>query len=157
MRTCDAVGVQDIFILNTKIARHKKWGFRSSSSAKKWLSVHEFGNAADCFAELRKRYERVFATHLGEGACNLYDMDFTRSVALAFGNEHSGVSEEIRVLADENFLIPQVGVIESLNISVACAVSLYEAFRQKNIAGHYLRANSDSGYKTTIKKQWGLE
>ncbi len=58
-------------------------------------------------------------------------------MALVFGNEHDGVSEEIRALADGNFVIPQVGMIRSLNISVACAVSLYEAFRQKKAAGHY--------------------
>ena len=54
-----------------------------------------------------------------------------------FGNEHSGVSEEIIAMADGNFIIPQVGIIKSLNISVACAVTLYEAYRQKNNAGHY--------------------
>src|SRR6187399_2384653 len=45
MRTCDAVGVQDIYILNTKIPRHKKWGAKSSSSAAKWLTIHQFENA----------------------------------------------------------------------------------------------------------------
>ena len=49
MRTCDAVGIQDIYILNTKIPRHKKWGFKSSSSAKKWLTVHQYENAGECF------------------------------------------------------------------------------------------------------------
>ncbi len=54
-----------------------------------------------------------------------------------FGNEHSGVSDEIRAMANGNFIIPQMGIIRSLNISVACAVTLYEALRQKTIAGHY--------------------
>jgi tRNA (guanosine-2'-O-)-methyltransferase len=53
------------------------------------------------------------------------------------GNEHDGVSEEIRNFADGDFVIPQVGIIRSLNISVACAVTLYEAFRQKALAEHY--------------------
>ena len=44
MRTVDAVGIQDIYILNTKIPRHKKWGVRSSSSAAKWLTIHQFEN-----------------------------------------------------------------------------------------------------------------
>ena len=55
MRTCDAVGVQEIFILNTKIPRHKKWGAKSSSSAAKWLTVHQFDDAGQCFSSLRKR------------------------------------------------------------------------------------------------------
>ena len=64
-------------------------------------------------------------------------MNLTGRIALVFGNEHSGVSDEMRALSDGNFLIPQVGIIQSLNISVACAVTLYEAFRQKNAAGQY--------------------
>ncbi len=137
MRTCDAVGIQDIYILNTKIARHKKWGPRSSSSAAKWLSVHQYENAQECFLSLRNRYSSILTTHLGSNAVSLYQVDFTNSIALIFGNEHSGVSDEIREMADGNFMIPQVGIIQSLNISVACAITLYEAFRQKNIAGHY--------------------
>lgn len=137
MRTCDAVGVQDIYILNTRIPRHKKWGTRSSSSAAKWLTIHQFENLEACVAELRQRYKRILTTHLSSDAVSLHGIDFTESIALVFGNEHSGVSEEMRALADGNFIIPQVGIIRSLNISVACAVTLYEAFRQKNKAGQY--------------------
>ena len=135
MRTCDAVGVQEVYILNTRIPRHKKCGARSSSSAAKWLTVHQFDNAESCFSALRKRYSRILTTHLSSDAVGLYEIDMTEPIALVFGNEHSGVSEEIRVLADGNFVIPQVGIIRSLNISVACAVTLYEAYRQKEKGG----------------------
>src|SRR5213592_3923890 len=64
MRTCDAVGIQNIYILNTKIARHKKWGSKSSSSAAKWLTVHHYTNAETCFSDLRKNYDHIYATHL---------------------------------------------------------------------------------------------
>jgi tRNA (guanosine-2'-O-)-methyltransferase len=137
MRTCDAVGIQDIYILNTKISKHKKWGARSSSSAAKWLTIHEYDDASVCFSELRKKFSLILTTHLSSNAISLYNIDFTGSVALIFGNEHDGVSEEIRTLADGNFIIPQVGMIRSLNISVACAVSLYEAFRQKQMVADY--------------------
>lgn len=137
MRTCDAVGLQDIYILNTKIPLHKKWGAKSSSSAAKWLTVHQYDDAALCFTELRKKYSKILTTHLSSDAVSLHQIDFTESIALVFGNEHNGVSEDIRDLADGNFIIQQVGIIQSLNISVACAVTLYEAFRQKQIAGHY--------------------
>ena len=137
MRSCDAVGIQDIYILNTKIPRHKKWGAKSSSSAAKWLTIHQFENAEECFVSLRERYSTILTTHLSSDAVDLYSVDLTTSIALVFGNEHSGVSDEIRSLADGNFVIPQMGIIRSLNISVACAVTLYEAFRQKTTAGHY--------------------
>jgi len=137
MRTCDAVGVQEIYVLNTKIARHKKWGAKSSSSAAKWLTVHQFEDAQTCFNELRKKYSTILTTHLGSDAVDLYEIDMTRPIALVFGNEHSGVSDDIRAMADGNFIIPQAGIIRSLNISVACAVTLYEAYRQKQAAGQY--------------------
>jgi tRNA (guanosine-2'-O-)-methyltransferase len=156
MRSCDAVGIQEIYVLNTKIPRHKKWGSRSSSSAAKWLTIHQFEDSKECFKLLRSKYSTILTTHLSSDAVSLYEADLTKSIALVFGNEHSGVSEEIRELADGNFIIPQAGMIRSLNISVACAVSLYEAFRQKSKAGHYEKQKLNSEEYTFLKKQWGL-
>lgn len=156
MRTCDAVGVQDIYILNTKIPRHKKWGARSSSSAAKWLTIHQFDNAEECFARLREKYSKILTTHLSSDAADLYSVDLTESIALVFGNEHSGVSDEIRALADGNFIIPQAGIIRSLNISVACAVTMYEAYRQKTLAGHYNQPALDSVRYKALMEEWGV-
>lgn len=156
MRTCDAVGLQDIYILNTKIPRHKKWGARSSSSAAKWLTIHQYTDAAECFAELRKHYRKIYTTHLSSDAARLYQLNLAEPVALVFGNEHSGVSEEIIALADGNFIIPQVGIIRSLNISVACAVTLYEAFRQKSLAGHYDQVKLEGEKLQRLRTEWGF-
>jgi tRNA (guanosine-2'-O-)-methyltransferase len=154
MRTCDAVGVQDLFILNTKIPRHKKWGAKSSSSAANWLTIHQYTDARDCFNELRRRADGIYTTHLSGDAVSLYEMDLTTRIALVFGNEHSGVSDEIRAMADGNFIIPQVGIIRSLNISVACAVSLYEAFRQKSAAGQYEQPGLKPDRYASLLKEW---
>ena len=156
MRTCDAVGIQDIYILNHKIPPHRKWGAKSSSSAAKWLTIHQFTNAAECFTELRKRYKKIYTTHLSSDAVSLHELNLTEPVALVFGNEHSGVSEEIIAMADGNFIIPQVGIIKSLNISVACAVTLYEAFRQKNNAGHYNQTKLEKEKLATLRTNWGF-
>ena len=157
MRTCDAVGIQDIYILNTKIPRHKKWGSKSSSSAAKWLTVHQYTDAETCFTDLRKNYHRIYATYLSSDTISLYDIDFTDSTALVFGNEHEGVSKEIKDMVDANFIIPQVGIIQSLNISVACAVSIYEAFRQKKTARHYDKASLTEQRIDELMLQWGRE
>jgi len=157
MRTCDAVGVQELYVLNTKIPRHKKWGAKSSSSAAKWLTVYQFENAEECFSELRKKYSKILTTHLSSDAVNLYQIDLTQPVALVFGNEHSGVSGEIRNLADGNFIIPQAGIIRSLNISVACAVTLYEAYRQKALAGHYNKTKLNGEVLKDLMDKWGYE
>jgi tRNA (guanosine-2'-O-)-methyltransferase len=156
MRTCDAVGIQDIYILNTKIPPHKKWGAKSSSSAAQWLSVHQFTDAASCFTELRKNFKKIYTTHLSVDAVGLHQLNLTEPVALVFGNEHSGVSEEIITMADGNFIIPQVGIIKSLNISVACAVTLYEAFRQKTNAGHYNNIKLGAHKLQSLRAKWGF-
>lgn len=155
MRTCDAVGIQDIYILNHKIPPHRKWGEKSSSSAAKWLTIHQFTDPQACFEALRKNYNKIYTTYLSTDAVGLHELNLTQSVALVFGNEHSGVSDEIIAMADGNFIIPQVGIIKSLNISVACAVTLYEAFRQKSIAGHYDQPKLKGEQLDTLRKDWG--
>ena len=157
MRTCDAIGVQEVYVLNTKIPRHKKWGAKSSSSAANWLTVYQFEDAQECFSALRRKYSKILTTHLSSDAVNLYELDLTQPTALVFGNEHSGVSEEIRLLADGNFIIPQAGIIRSLNISVACAVTLYEAYRQKVLKGHYDKTKLNGVVLKELMDKWGYE
>ncbi|UYQ91552.1 RNA methyltransferase [Chitinophaga horti] len=156
MRTADSVGIQDIYVLTTLIPRHKNYGHRSSSSAKRWLTIHEFDNTEECIAALRKRYDRILTTHLSSDAISLYDIDFKESIALVFGSERFGVSEAMQKAADGNFLIPQLGIIRSLNISVACAVSIYEAMRQKKLAGHYDQSYMPKEQYDLLATDWGL-
>ena len=156
MRTCDAVGIQELYILNNKIPPKKKWGYRSSSTASEWLTIRQFTDAKSCFEEVRKKYQNIFTTHLSEDSVEIYELDLTVSIALVFGNETFGVSEEVGRYSDGNFIIPQVGIIKSLNISVACAVTLYEAFRQKKGKGHYLQSRLAKTELSNLKKQWNL-
>src|ERR1700761_854584 len=78
MRTCDAVGVQEVYVLNTKIPLRKRWGAKSSSSAAEWLTIHSYADAQECFDELRRRKYRVLTTHLDGEALSLYDIDLTQ-------------------------------------------------------------------------------
>ena len=157
MRTCDAVGVQDLFVLTTRIASHKRFGKKSSASAAGWLTIHQYDNTAACIEAVRKRCDKIYATHLGVESHSLYDLDLTQRVALVFGNEHTGVTDECLGYCDGNFIIPQMGMVQSLNISVACAITLYEAFRQRQIASFYdgnprLPENEWKG----LAGQWGM-
>ncbi|HFC00589.1 MAG TPA: RNA methyltransferase [Phaeodactylibacter sp.] len=141
LRTCDSVGIGEIFILNTdpklKDQEYLHLAARSSSGARKWINVNFYTEIKPCFEHVRKQFDSIFCTHLGGDTQSLYDLDLTQSVALLFGNEHEGVSEEALSYCDGNFLIPQVGMVQSLNISVACAVSIYEAMRQRMLKGFY--------------------
>ncbi len=157
MRTADAVGIQDIYVINTGRPNIKKFGYKSGSSAGKWVTLHQFTDTESCFEALRQRFDTILTTHLSSDAIDLYSIDFTQSVALVFGNEQEGVSEKARALADGNFIIPQVGMVQSLNISVACAVSIYEAYRQKKQAGHYNQSTMPAEQFNLLKEQWGLE
>ena len=156
MRTCDAVGIQDIYVINSKLPEHKKAGKASGRSAKKWLSINHFDQVDSCVTELRKHYSKILSSGFSTESLNMFDVDFTESIALVFGNEQKGVSEELSALADGNFIIPQTGMIKSLNISVACAVTMYEAFRQKNLAGHYLKPSFSYEKQEALLNDWSL-
>ncbi len=157
MRTCDAIGIQEIYILNDRIPPHKKWGYKSSSTAAEWLTMHQFTDAETCFEEVRKKYQKIYTSHLTESANELYSMDLSDSIALVFGNETLGVSDHVRKYSDGDFIIPQVGIIKSLNISVACAVTLYEAFRQKSLNGHYDSPKLPDSDRKALEEKWRVE
>jgi tRNA (guanosine-2'-O-)-methyltransferase len=135
-RTCDAVGVMRVELLYT-VEKFPRIGKKSSSSANKWLEQRRHTSVDECFATLRAEGFKICATRLAADAVSLYDLDLTEKVALVFGNEHRGVSDDAAAKADCNFVIPMAGMIQSLNISVACAVSLYEAMRQRLRRGQY--------------------
>lgn len=135
LRTCDSVGVKEIFVLYTQPdldEEHLKLNKRVSSGARRWVDVNFYADVAACFEHVKRNYDKVYSTHLDETPTSLYSLDLTQSVALLFGNEHNGVSEAALKYSDGNFIIPQMGLVQSLNISVACAVTLYEAFRQRD-------------------------
>jgi tRNA (guanosine-2'-O-)-methyltransferase len=130
LRSADAVGVLRVHLVYAK-DQFPKLGKKSSASATKWVAKARHASVRECYDALRAEGFTICATHLGKRSVSLYDADLTKKVALVFGNEHRGVSEEAAELADVNFRIPMAGMIESLNVSVACAVTLYEAFRQR--------------------------
>ncbi len=142
MRSCDAVGINEIFVLNTTVLTKKqvlRFG-KSASGAMRWVDLHYFDNVEECLSLVKEKYKRIYATHLGEESKDLYSLNLTDPIALMFGNEHDGITDESLEFCDGNFTIPQFGMVQSLNISVACAVTLFEALRQRRIAGLYDKA-----------------
>lgn len=154
IRSCDAVGVLEAHGVYNGRQTFPKLGAKSSASARKWVDLHLHQDVGTCFSALKARGFRIYTTHMSSDAVSLYDLDLTHPVALVFGNEHDGVSQEARDLADGNFLIPQVGVVQSLNISVACAVSLYEAMRQRLAAGMYDHPQLTAEDYERLREEW---
>lgn len=154
LRSCDAVGVHEVFLLDTAPRSDYQLGRKSSASADKWQTIHRFTDLVTCFNAVRVSYDSIYTTHLSEDAKSVYNTDLSASVALMFGNEKDGVSDEALALADGNILIPQHGLVESLNISVACAVTLFEAMRQRNVKGMYETSAFSEAELQAIFKDW---
>ncbi|MCE1164595.1 MAG: RNA methyltransferase [Bacteroidetes bacterium] len=138
LRTAESVGIDKVYMIYNE-EKFPKISRISSASAKKWVEAVRFKTVDECFLELKKQKYKIYSTHMEEDGKNisLYDLDLTKRVALVFGNEHRGVSDEIKKKADKNFLIPMVGMVQSLNVSVSAAVCVYEAMRQRLDKGMY--------------------
>lgn len=154
IRSCDAVGVYEAHGIYHSGQSLPSLGEKSSASARKWVGLRVHDSVDACYSVLREQGMTILTTHMSSDAVPLYEVDLTKPIALVFGNEHAGVTEEALAKADGNFLIPQVGVIQSLNISVACAVSLYEAFRQRHAAGMYDRSEMEEDRFASVLRDW---
>jgi tRNA (guanosine-2'-O-)-methyltransferase len=130
LRTCDAFGIQEIHVVEGPMKgwdRNKK----ISQNADKWLDVTRWTSTRECLTALKARGYAVHVTWLGEGSVGLGDVDFSGPVALVFGNESRGVSDDALALADSRFAIPMRGFSQSLNVSVAAAVTLFRAVERR--------------------------
>ena len=154
IRSCDAVGVLEVCLVYYGGQKFPKVNEKSSATAHKWVEQKKFESIDECFIYLRECNKKIYTTKMSIESKSLYDLELTQPVALVFGNEHDGVSDRAVELADGNFLIPQVGMIQSLNISVAAAVSLYEAFRQRNEAKMYDVKQFSNDVYNNLLNEW---
>ena len=155
LRSCDAVGVLDVHLVYVDDEPPRKAFNRASSgSAAKWVRTHFHDSIEDCYTALRALGFQILTTALREDMHDLYDVDFISPTALVFGNEKRGASEKAVNLADGTVGIPMQGMVESLNISVACAVSLYEAMRQRRAAGLYDSPQLTQAEREILSAEW---
>lgn len=142
LRTSESVGIDKVYLIYDGEEKFPRISKVSSASAKKWVEIVRYTSVKECFKDLKKQKYKIYSTHMEEDKENtsLYELDLTKKVALVFGNEHRGVSEEVKKLSDSNFLIPMVGLVQSLNVSVSVAVCIYEAMRQRLVAGMYVKS-----------------
>lgn len=153
LRSADAVGVCEVQLVYTTEG-FPRLGKKSSASAQKWVGRRKFSSIEKCYAALRDEGYRIYATHIDGRSRSLYELNLTERVALVFGNEHRGSSEEAVRLADAPFMIPMTGMIQSLNVSVACAVSLYETMRQRLQAGMYSKSRLSREHFEQLWEVW---
>ena len=134
LRSCDAFGIATVHLLYEK-SRPPRMGqikTKSAASAAKWLNIKKWESSAELIAALRKKKMKIAVTDLSKKAKDLTKTDLTVPLAIVIGNEHDGVSKAMSDAADLNIKIPMVGFVQSFNVSVAAAILMYEAVRQRN-------------------------
>lgn len=155
LRSCDAVGVMDVHLVYVNDPPPRKaFDRKTSGSAAKWVAIQTHASIEACYEQLRLQGFTILAAALRADSHDLYDVDFRQPTALVLGNEMRGVSDIAVDLADGAYLIPMHGMVESLNISVACAVSLYEALRQRRAAGLYAQPALDPETLRVVRDEW---
>lgn len=135
IRTCDAVGVYEAHAVSEdpELRRHHV----IAAGTRKWVPVRTHETLLAAADHLRSRDLRIVAAHLDDRAVDYRDLDYTQPTALLLGSELWGVSEDAATLADAFVRVPMQGLVESLNVSVAAALVLFEAARQREQAGLY--------------------
>jgi tRNA (guanosine-2'-O-)-methyltransferase len=136
LRTCEAVGVGTVHLLYT-IEERPRIAPRAAGSAQRWLRIQEHRSVEEAYAALRSQGMRIYATAFAVGALQPHEVDWTQPAAIVLGNENRGVSREALEAADGLLYIPMRGMVQSVNVSVAAAMLLYEAQRQRAAAGYY--------------------
>lgn len=154
-RSCDAVGVMEVHLVyELEEPPAAAFARTTSASAAKWIDTRWHASITDCYEELLQRGLRILAMMMAEESADLYAVDLIQPVALVFGNENRGVSSNAVSRSDGQVSIPMVGMVQSLNVSVACAVTLYEAFRQRRAAGHYASQRINDDRLQSMRDDW---
>jgi len=152
MRTCDATGV---FSLHAVMPEDQAFRARSgiAMGSDKWLDVTVHNHINTAMQTLKDQGFRIVAVHKSDRSENFRSIDYCKKVAVLFGAELFGVSDEAADLADAHVSIPMQGMVESFNVSVAAAIVLSEAQRQREIAGFYDQPRLDGDtYQRTLFK-----
>ncbi len=150
LRTCDAVGVFEAHAVTPEATLPTLHG-AVSSSAGKWLPVRPWSALAPACDHLRGAGFQLVAAHPAPGAVDFRSVDYTRPTAIVLGQEKEGVTAEAVARADRLVVIPMLGMVPSLNVSVAAAVILFEAQRQRAAAGLYESSRLDpERYRATL-------
>ena len=138
VRTADAVGCHHIHAVWPQEQRRL-----TNNTSKNWVETHMHEHIDDAVATIREQNPGVqlLATNLSDSAVDFREIDYTKPTAIIVGQERLGISDRALEHADQHIVIPMQGMVQSLNVSVAAALILYEAQRQRDAAGLYQRTD----------------
>lgn len=151
IRTCDAVGMLQMHaVAETPLARHRL----TTAGSRKWVRLRRHSKLADACATLREQGFRLLAAHQSQRSVDYRDIDYSAPTAIIVGSELWGVSATAASAADAHLSIPMKGMVQSLNVSVATALVLYEALRQRERAGMYESCRIDPERYRDLLFEW---
>ncbi len=155
IRTCDAVGVLH-FYYSRNSPDHVKTHRTVTQGAHRWLLKEriDYEKRAQFLRRKREEGMQILVTQLGEESRDFREIDYTLPTLLVLGNEKEGVSAEVAAEATHRVIIPMHGMVQSLNVSVAAALILYEAERQRQAAGFYDRPQLDEARRQALMEEW---
>ena len=149
MRTCDAVGVFEINAVGPDSSFRRSRHISGGAGPRVGVRTHR--HVIPAITSLQTQGFQVVAAHLTETSEDYRAVDYTRPTALLLGSELRGVSPEAAALVDCHAGLPMRGLATSLNVSVAAALFLYEAARQRDAAGLYATCRlTDEQYCQTL-------
>lgn len=152
LRSCDAVGIGRLHAVSPGGEWRRYRGI--SGGSHKWVESHDHPSIRAAVEHLHHHDYQIIAAHFSETAIDYRDWDFTRPTALLLGAERLGVGQAAAALVDAHLTIPMRGLVTSLNVSVAAAVILYEAARQREAAGFYEHPRLDAETRARLLFEW---
>ncbi len=155
LRTCDAVGV--LYLYYRFLGHGELINEEITMGSHKWVIHEEISDIKRFFERKKEEDFQVVATYLSEDSIDFREIDYTKPTLIVVGNEVHGVSEEVLKYADKQIIIPMYGMAQSLNVSVATGVILYEAQRQRSEKGMYDRQSLTDREIRDILEKWSTE
>lgn len=141
IRSCDAVGIHRVHAISRRSNIRTKQ--HTAAGASRWVKVALSDSVTPIGEQIREEGKQILVATYRPDAVDFRTIDYTRPTAIVMGEELTGPSEESMALADHFVYIPMFGMVESLNVSVAAALILFEAQRQRKEAGLYDKRQFD--------------
>lgn len=132
IRSADALGASGIIVSKGSVDIYNPKVVRSTMGSLFHIPIVQISDSIETIQKLKNTGVRILATTLGK-AKYCYDIDLTENILVIIGNEGNGISKELFNISDENIIIPMDGDSESLNVSMASSIIMYEVLRQKNM------------------------
>ena len=149
IRTCDAVGIEALYSVYDAATFRAHTG--TTMGTHKWVDTHIYKNIDEPLIELKNQHYQIIAADTSGDTKDYREVDYTKPTAVLLGAEKYGISDAAYPYIDQCVTVPMLGMVESFNVGVACAIILSEARGQREAAGFYKeRQMSDETYNRTL-------